>query len=72
MIRAGLPTTAPSAQSSLHTEEYEGKVTPVFSDSMETVVFRPFLAHDDLHRERLLAAIVRVEPERGNIDQDVA
>jgi murein L,D-transpeptidase YcbB/YkuD len=35
-------------------EEYEGKVTPVFADSMETVVFRPYwLITPDIQRKEI-------------------
>jgi L,D-transpeptidase YcbB len=41
-------------------EEFEGKVTPVFSDSMETVVFRPYWnITPDIQREEIAPKVAR-------------
>ncbi|MDQ3997649.1 MAG: L,D-transpeptidase family protein [Gemmatimonadota bacterium] len=41
-------------------EEFEGKVTPVFSDSMETVVFRPYWnVTPDIQREEIAPKVAR-------------
>jgi murein L,D-transpeptidase YcbB/YkuD len=41
-------------------EEYEGKTTPVFSDSMEVVVFRPYWnVTPDIQREEIAPKVAR-------------
>lgn len=41
-------------------EEYEGKITPVFADSMETVVFRPYWnVTPDIQAKEIAPAIAR-------------